>query len=253
MRLLHHSDSGLTPLVTVAIPNFNYARYIKECLESVRAQTFTKIGLVIVDDVSTDNSVEEILSWVREHSGRFLSVKFLQNDVNSGVAATRNAAFHEAFSPYVFSLDPDNNLYPPCVERHYEAIENSQSAFAYAYIEEFPQDDWKYGGLMGVGTWEPRRLVHGNWIDNMSLVSRSAWEKYGGYTETKPRGREDYDLWCKFAENNERGVLVPQVLSRYRVHAESIIRQIPQKEQCESGLRAHFRSVYPNLFGTHAS
>jgi glycosyltransferase involved in cell wall biosynthesis len=70
-------NSG-TPLVTIGIPNFNYAHYIEEALNSVASQTYPNIEMIIVDDCSADNSVAVIENWIQNYSGRFV-ISFIKN------------------------------------------------------------------------------------------------------------------------------------------------------------------------------
>src|SRR4051812_39382486 len=101
---------------TVIVSLFNYSKYIVECLDSVAAQTFAALDLVIVDDCSTDNSVAIAQAWCERHADRFNRCQLLQHKQNRGLPHARNAAFTAAATPYVFVLDADNIIYPRCIE-----------------------------------------------------------------------------------------------------------------------------------------
>jgi GT2 family glycosyltransferase len=71
--------------------------------------------------------------------------------------------------------------------------------------------------------WDPKRLRKGNYIDAMSLIRTDALRRLGGYTnERRLFGWEDFDLWCRIAEDGGEGLLVPQILARYRASASSM-------------------------------
>jgi GT2 family glycosyltransferase len=203
--------------VTVVVPLYNYAQYVLEALESVRAQTLATLDLVVVDDASSDSSLEVAERWMRSHAARFNRALLLRNRRNAGLGATRNAGFAAAETPFVLALDADNVLLPACAERCLAALQASGAAFAYPMLRKFGDES----GVMGEFDWSPARLAGGNYIDALALIRRSAWAEAGGYQNVR-FGWEDYDLWCRFAEHGGYGVRVPEELARYRVHRASM-------------------------------
>jgi glycosyltransferase involved in cell wall biosynthesis len=207
-------------LVTVAVSLCNYAQFLPECLDSVLAQRHAAIELVVVDDVSTaDDSLAVASAWLQEHAQRFSRVLLLRHRRNQGLARARNTAFAHARASHVFVMDADNTIYPRAIGRLRQAIETSRAAAAYTQMELF-------GTKSAVGLadiWRPKWLRHGNYIDAMALISRSAWRDVGGYTHIEG-GWEDYDLWCKFIEQGYVAAFVPEMLCRYRVHRSSMLR-----------------------------
>ena len=207
-------------LVTVAVSLYNYAQFLSECLDSVLAQRHAAIELVVVDDVSTaDDSLAVASAWLQEHAQRFSRVLLLRHRRNQGLARARNTAFAHARASHVFVMDADNTIYPRAIGRLRQAIETSRAAAAYTQMELF-------GTKSAVGLadiWRPKWLRHGNYIDAMALISRSAWRDVGGYTHIEG-GWEDYDLWCKFIEQGYVAAFVPEMLCRYRVHRSSMLR-----------------------------
>ena len=207
-------------LVTVAISLFNYARFLTECLDSIKAQRHAALELVVVDDVSVkDDSVAIARKWMEDHAHRFSRVVLLQHKLNQGLAQARNTAFDYARADHVFVMDADNTIYPRALGRLLQAIETSKAAAAYTQMELF-------GNKTAVGLadiWHPKWLRHGNYIDAMALISREAWRDVGGYTHIEG-GWEDYDFWCKFIEQGYVAAFVPEMLCRYRVHGNSMLR-----------------------------
>jgi glycosyltransferase involved in cell wall biosynthesis len=204
--------------VTVCISLYNYQDYIIETLESVYRQTLATIDLLIVDDGSVDHSTALAQQWLEQRQARFNAARLIRHVENSGLAAARNTAIDIVETPFVFILDADNHLYPRCVSRCLEVLEATDAAFAYPLIEQFDGVQ----GIIGNLVWSQERLAQQNYIDAMSLVRRSAVLSVGGYTPM--RGWEDYDLWCKLAEQGQMGILVPEILARYRVHPLSMLR-----------------------------
>jgi glycosyltransferase involved in cell wall biosynthesis len=204
--------------VTVIVPLYNYAGFIVEALESVRAQTLDVLDLVVVDDASTDDSLAVARDWAERNHLRFNRVLVLRNRANAGLAHTRNAGFDAAETPFVLPLDADNRLLPECCARTLAVARAELAAFAYPGIQYFGGMDH----VIGTVPFAPMRLAGGNYIDAMALVSKAAWAAVGGYAHIE-HGWEDYDFWCRFAECGLLGVQVPEVLAEYRVHQASML------------------------------
>jgi glycosyltransferase involved in cell wall biosynthesis len=204
--------------VTVVIPLHDYAEYIIEALESVKAQTLPLLDIVVVDDASTDESLLFAQDWLEPNKLRFNRILLLRNRVNAGLARTRNAGFDAAETPYVLPLDADNRLLPNCCARALEVAQATRAAFAYPGIRYFGSMDH----VIGTEPFAPMRLAGGNYIDAMALVAKPAWAAVGGYAHIE-HGWEDYDFWCRFAELGLLGTKVPEVLAEYRVHDASML------------------------------
>jgi glycosyltransferase involved in cell wall biosynthesis len=229
--------------VTVAISLYNYADYIIDCLDSVARQSLTPLDLVIVDDCSTDKSVELANDWQLRNSSRFGRSTLLRHTTNQGLAAARNAGWEHALSDYVFVLDADNVLYPRCLEALSAALDNCSASFAYCYLEKFGEVSM----LQNTKVWDPNTLHRSNTIDAMVLHRRSTLAEVGGYSTDMPAmGWEDYDLWFKIAEIGAWGVLVPEILARYRVHSTSMLHQTTNPNAHK--LTKYMRQKHPSFF-----
>lgn len=233
--------------VTVCISLYNYQDYIIETLESVKAQTLENLDMIVVEDCSQDDSLLVATEWLRHYSERFNRVKLLRHESNGGLARARNTAIVKAQTPYIFILDADNLLYPPCIERCLKTIEESlDAAMAYPIIE-------KFGGekeIIGNVVWEKSKFLKRNCIDAMSLIRRSALLKVGGYSYLKavgPLGWEDYDLWCKFLEQGLYGILVPEILARYRTHSDSMLNSVSNTTGNVKQLHREMLELHPWL------
>jgi len=238
----HKENNGVTPLVTVIVSLFNYKKYIADCLDSVKSQTISKLNLVVVDDCSTDQSLEKTRKWLSENGSRFDEYILAKHNINSGLAHTRNTAVSLATTKYVFILDADNLLYPRCLESLIEALENCEASFAYSYLEEFGDGN----RLKNIKTWNPDTLAAVNTIDAMVLLRKVVWEKVNGYSIMPVMGWEDYELWFKIARAKGWGVQVPEVLARYRVHRASMLNIVtnPNVEK----LWIYLKEKYPEYF-----
>jgi len=206
--------------VTIIIPLHNYAHFVEEALDSVKAQSLRVLDLVVVDDQSTDDSLNVAVNWAKRNAARFNRLLVIQNRVNSGLGPSRNTGFDATETPYVFPLDADNRLLPECCESSLEVIRRSGAAFVYPTLRHFGDST----DVMGDTPYSPMRFAGGNYIDAMALVSKSAWIEAGGYQHMTVLGWEDYDFWCRLAERGLYGYHVDAVLAEYRVHDRSMLR-----------------------------
>ncbi|MBC5836156.1 glycosyltransferase family 2 protein [Flavobacterium sp. F372] len=110
------------PFFTVIIPLYNKEKYISGAIESILNQTFTDFELLIVNDCSSDKSVEMASKFVSE------KVHVIHHEKNSGLAATRNTGIKKATSNYVTFLDADDLWRPFFLEKIYNLIQNFPEA-----------------------------------------------------------------------------------------------------------------------------
>jgi glycosyltransferase involved in cell wall biosynthesis len=207
-------------LVTVAVSLHNYARFLRDCLDSVAAQTYPALELIVVDDASNaDDSPAVAMAWLAEHAGRFARSVLLRHQRNQGLAAARNTAFTAASGRFVFVLDADNEIYPRAIARMYSVLRAEPFAAAYTQLEFFGTES----RLGYADIWHKSLFLHENYVDAMALVSQDAWRTVGGYTQIDG-GWEDYDFWCKFIDHGLEAAFVPEILCRYRVHEHSMLR-----------------------------
>src|SRR5581483_4857500 len=100
------------PLVSVVVPVYNGAKYLRQALDSALGQTYPRLQLVIVDDGSTDSSAEIIASY----GPRLCSIR----QANAGVACARNAGIRAAAGDLIAFLDQDDWWLPEKVDRQVE-------------------------------------------------------------------------------------------------------------------------------------
>lgn len=93
--------------LTVIIPNYNNANYLKKCINSVLYQSYQPDKIIIFDDCSTDNSLYILDEYVRKYS----QIELIRSDCNVGVSSARHAAIMRANTTYVTMLDADDFYY----------------------------------------------------------------------------------------------------------------------------------------------
>jgi glycosyltransferase involved in cell wall biosynthesis len=126
---------------TVVIPCYNREHLIERTVGSVLAQTFRSFEIIIVDDASTDNSVQVI----KKAYGQNPKVRLIEKRVNGGVHTARNAGIDAASGAYVLFLDSDDELYPDALETFFNVL-SSDSSIAIASAP-YRDDDGELTGL----------------------------------------------------------------------------------------------------------
>lgn len=205
---------------SVIVPLYNYAHHIEATLESVLAQSDRDVSLIVVDDCSTDRSIEVVSHWMRRRSDCGMGLKLIRNRSNARLAITRNTGISCAQSDYCFMLDADNLLYPRCIEKHAKALDaRPDVGAAYSLLEVFEGRR----GVIGAGVFLKPALIHGNFIDAMAIFRRSLLLEFDGYEDIQ-YGWEDYDLWLRMSEAGKAALHIPEITARYRQHNTSMLR-----------------------------
>lgn len=128
------------PLVSVIIPNFNYLSYIDRCMESVLNQDYQNIEIIVVDDGSTDGSVE----FLKSLTG---NLRVIQQS-NQGVAAARNRGFFEAKGEYIAFLDSDDYWDTSKISKQIRAIKKTGADLVYSGINLVAPDGTTLTGVL---------------------------------------------------------------------------------------------------------
>ena len=225
------------PLVSVVVPTYNYARYISDALECLRAQTYAHWECIVVDDGSTDDTAEVVARFTE----RDARIRYLWQE-NRRQAAAKNTGLRHTSGQYVQFLDADDLLESRKLERQV------------ALLEGRPGVDIVYGGARYFTAGRPGELRHSAegsdrpWMPevagqgrevlaallrrnimpiNAPLVRRRAVEAVGFFDETLPRSQaEDWDYWlrCALAGLRFQYDAAPGTLALVRTHPASSSR-----------------------------
>jgi glycosyltransferase involved in cell wall biosynthesis len=121
-------------LVTVIIPLYNHAAFFKACLNSVIAQTYRDIELIVIDDHSTDDSYEVAHAALEQHKDRFVQTKLVRNARNRGAAFSLNRGIALAKGEFLAFLNSDDLFLPKRLEVLVEAIKREKRAWGFSAI-----------------------------------------------------------------------------------------------------------------------
>ena len=206
-------------LVSIVIPVFNAAAYMKQTLESALEQTYRNIEIVAVDDGSSDGS----LALLRSYEPR---IKVL-SQANRGVSLARNRGVRESSGDFLAFLDADDVWDPTKVERQVSVLTQHPGALAVYCDHRIIDAEGNITGPSGALA-QPRtsgqllrNLILSNFIISPSLVMlrRAAFEQVGGFDESV-RAAEDYDLWMRIAASGPILYMLDTLVS-YRRHGRN--------------------------------
>lgn len=223
----------MEPLLTVGVINFNQGHFIDKCLDSIRSQDFQDFELFIIDDKSSDDSVQLIESYISQ-SG--LKATLIVNAVNQGICKNLNQLLSIAKGKYFTFIAADDwgdsNRFSDMIEKLESATDEVCTVYSDAELVD------ETGNLMYPSYLQHFRpdlitppvgdvflqLLSYNFIPAMATISRtSAIRAVNGFDETLKF--EDFDLWLKLAHEYEF-LYTNRSKCYYRILENSLIRTL---------------------------
>ena len=211
----------MDPRVSAILPVFNGRRFLLDAVRSVLAQTLLPCELIVVDDGSTDGSLEELEGLPPAP----FPVRVVRQ-ANAGQSAARNAAARLAEGELLAFLDQDDQWHP----HHLEAlvaplVADPAVGWAYSDFDEMDFDGHlvTHGFLRVRGGGHPKRTIYEcvetdlMVLPSASVLRRTAFEAAGGFDE-ELSGYEDDDLFVRFFRLGWGHVFVDRALVRFRIH-----------------------------------
>ena len=198
--------------VSIIIPVHNSSKYILECINSVINQTYKNLEIILIDDNSTDNSLEIIKSINDKR------IKLIELSTNCGAAVARNKGIEIASGDYICFLDSDDYWKPRKIEKQLKFIKNK--AFIYS----------EYLYLRGNKTHVakvPKLLTYDKLLKNSAIFTSTVMlnmkylTKEDVYMPNRRMG-QDYGAWYKIIKKVGYAYGMQEVLSIYRVGNKSL-------------------------------
>ena len=209
------------PAVTVLMPVYNGAPYVKDALESVLAQTFTDFELLLIDDGSTDNTAEIISAYSDSR------IRILANPGNLGLVATLNRGLQVAAGAYVAIMHADDICLPERLELQTAYLDIHPEVAMVAAWADFvsasgmPLEPWSEDRIALTPQQIRETLPHTNCIVHPTAMLRTDIARRYLYNG-RQHAAEDYDLWLRLSADKLKIGKIDRVLLKYRVHGNSI-------------------------------
>lgn len=178
------------PLVSIITPCHNGERYLKECIETVKSQTYQNWEMLIVDDGSTDSSADIILTYSNNDS----RIKYLKTGKASGSPAKpRNMGIDAAQGEYIAFLDCDDMWLPNKLERQLALFEDKHPVIVFSnYCKINEKGERHNKTVIAPNKVDFKKLLRGNCLGNLTCVYDR--NKVGNIRQKK-LGHEDYLFW----------------------------------------------------------
>lgn len=205
------------PIVSVIVPVFNGARYIRGAVESVFAQTFKNLEIIVVDDGSTDETKDLLGPWAREGKIRYIYQH------NKGLAGARNTGIRHAKGKYLKFLDCDDLLYPEQLERQVGHLKDKPRTVVSAtdYELEFESKN-KVSVSLYLKEDQLAQFIGGNPCPvHTVLVDRKIVDEAGGFDEAL-LSHEDSDLWLRILIKGGTFQRMDYIGCCYRIHGGAL-------------------------------
>jgi glycosyltransferase involved in cell wall biosynthesis len=218
------------PKVSVVMPVYNSAEYVREAIDSILNQTFEDYELIIVDDGSTDGSEKIVDEYLRDRRVRVFHKK------NEGVTKTLNFGLAQSIGRYIARMDSDDVSMPDRLRLQVEFLDNNRQVGLLGTRFKAYHADGRFIENLDVeltnAELQPKLLESCRFGHPTIMMRRSVLEDLGAYDESQQAYTvEDYDLWLRIAEKYEVANL-PQYLLNYRISPN----QITQKKRAQNQL-----------------
>ena len=236
-------------MVSIVVPFYGVRPYLAECLDSLVAQTYREIEIILVDDGSTDGS-----SLIAEdYAARYPHIQVIRQD-NQGLSAARNRGARQARGEFLWFVDSDDTVEPQAARTFVTALRNSSSAFAVAPYRRFDSRRiWDAGEWIGRAHQTERLGTDVEQFPAM-LVNAVAWSKvyrrsfWDTARLTFPEGvtYEDQPVSARaYAQAKAVDVLTPILYNwRAREDGSSISQQTREEGDLEARLAAAENSLH---------
>ncbi len=204
--------------VSIIMPNYNCDRFIEETINSVLAQTYCNWELLIVDDCSSDRSIEIINSYCAIDE----RIKLFVNDTNKGAAASRNLALREASGEWIAFLDSDDIWLPQKLEKQISFMNENDFSFSFSKYRQIDEES----NQLGIIVTGPKKISKKKmkycccYLGCLTVMYKTATVGLVQIDESI-RKRNDDAMWLQVRKQAD-AYFLDDILAEYRVRKGSI-------------------------------
>lgn len=207
-------------LVSIVMPSYNCARFLEDSIKSVISQTYSNWELLIVDDCSTDDSLEIARKFATTDS----RISVFRNKKNSGAAVSRNFAIKKAKGKWIAFLDADDLWSAEKLEKQINFMKKHNYSFSYTLYSEISED----GKDTGIYISGPKKvgknlLYFFNFMGCLTVMYDA--EKIGLIQIPDLKKRNDWALWLKVVKKAPC-YLLNENLAQYRIRKSGSITHV---------------------------
>lgn len=213
----------MKPKVSVIIPCYNYADFLKLCLQSILIQTFQDFEIIVVDDASTDHTPEVVREF------RDSRLRYVRHEKNLGPAAAHNTGLELAQGEYVTGIGADDLMKSDNIATKVDVLERYPDI---GLVHSNAEIIDEAGYIIGLARRTEDRiqvcrerlfskLLYGNFIVASSAIVRKACYQKVGLYDPELRHGEDWDMWLRLAYHYDFAY-ISSPLVQHRLHLRSL-------------------------------
>lgn len=198
------------------MPLYNSENFIKNAIDTVKAQTYKNWELIIIDDNSTDSSA----SIAEKISNTDKRILFFKNKKNLGGAKTRNIAINKAQGKYIAFLDSDDLWDENKLEIQIDQMIKNNWGFTFSDYRTVTESGEKINSVITPNKTSLQDMYSHNYIACLTVIYDTSF--FGKFYMPNVRKRQDYALWLEMLKKFEFAYTIPQELASYRIRKESL-------------------------------
>ena len=220
-------------LVSVVVGTYNSARYVEETLSSIYNQDYKQLELIVADDCSTDDTLNKVKFWIKEHHNRFINCIVVESERNTGLPSNVNRGIKACNGTWIKQIAGDDLLLPKCVSTFVNFIkENPEKDVVFSRLRHFMVEkndkvllnispnnsfDERIAFFNNSDAHEQYRslLRDGCFLQAPTSFCRTELMKKNLYDE-KYKFEEDYPMWLKLTRNGHKIHMILDVTVEYR-------------------------------------
>lgn len=218
-------EQNNAPLISVALPVYNGEKYLAEAINSILSQTFANFELIIIDDGSTDRSIQVL----RDFEKRDARIRLIARE-NRNLSTTLNDIIHLARGKWIARMDQDDIAMPQRFEHQLLWLQKNNADICGSWIKLFGTADTRILKHALTDEGIKMELLFGAPFAHPTVMMKKELAQQLLYDKTWEKC-EDYDLWERAARANWKMTNVPEVLLKYRQHGAQISTSTFNKQQ----------------------
>ncbi len=241
----------MAPTVSVIIPAYNAAKYLAETIDSVINQSFEDIEILIIDDGSTDNTLE-IANYYQKYDHRVRVI----SQSNQGVSATRNRGVREARGELIAFMDADDQWLLEKINVHVEHFSRrSDLGLSFARVE-FMTSDGEATGVLSNSRLFELELQH-FYYENLvitpsnAVFRRAVFDEIGGFNQHLS-GTEDAEIFLRTLFKGWKAEGIDAVLVRYRTVQGGVSSNLYRMEEDWQRFSKVVQAYAPGFVAKHS-
>lgn len=224
-------ETNNCPLVSVPVITYNSSKTVLETLESIKAQTYQNIELIISDDCSTDNTVQVCKDWIANNKERFARTVMLESPVNTGISANGNRAEDACHGEWIKTIAGDDILLPECIGKFVEFVnEHPESIFVFCKFHVFGDNGGEHSFIEDETCLRNDKMSIMSSEEQLDFVMKGLTppapclfycakkaRQLGVRNDERIKMIEDWPKWIQYLTSGNKFLFIDEFLVKYRV------------------------------------